>query len=112
MSASAPRPGRDRTRTSRTRTASRAPSPQRTSTPPARRVPRGGLRGRLDAFGGPVVVGTIVLTIAILIFAAVKAWPKTPSTKALMGDPVTITSATHVSTAAELQIPDGQPPAG
>ena len=79
---------------------------------PAKRQPRGGWRGRLDAFGGPVVVGAIAVTVVVLATLAVRAVPKAASTAPLRGEAVQIGPATHVDDASALQIPEGQPPAG
>src|SRR5205823_312975 len=87
-----------------------APAPPLVSTQPRRA--RGRLRSQLDSFGGPLVIGAILGTVALVMFIAIRAMPSGVSTKPLLGQAVTIGAATHVSDPAQLQIPEGQPPAG
>ena len=69
-------------------------------------------RYNLDQWGGPWV---LVVGVVIIAFIGWMAWtnrPRTVSTDELRGEAVTIGQATHVASAAELQIPTGVPPAG
>lgn len=69
-------------------------------------------RENLDQWGGP---GVLVVGVAIIAIIGWLAWinrPVTVSTEDLRGEAVTMGQATHVATAAELQIPEGVPPAG
>lgn len=89
---------------------------QRSGRPPSTRStprpPRGGWRGRLDAAGGPVVVGAIAVTVVVLLVIAIRALPTGSSTAPLLGEAVTLGPTTHVEDVSELQITEGQPPAG
>jgi hypothetical protein len=69
-------------------------------------------RYNLDQWGGPGVLIVGVVIIAIIGWLAWINRPVTVSTNELRGEAVTMGQATHVATAAELQIPEGVPPAG
>lgn len=69
-------------------------------------------RHNLDQWGGPGVLIVGVVIIAIIGWLAWINRPVTVSTDELGGEAVTMGQATHVATAAELQIPEGVPPAG
>ena len=78
----------------------------------SKRPPREGWRGTLDSFGGPVVVGTLVVTVVVIVVMAIRAMPSAPSEAALRGEAVRVGPAAHVAAASALEIPEGQPPAG
>ena len=82
-----------------------------TSARPAQKLPPA-WRHTLDQWGGPWVIG---VGIAVIAFIGWLAWTNRPvgaSTGDLMGEAVTIGTATHVTLPSELQIPVGVPPAG
>ncbi|MBM4411532.1 MAG: DUF3105 domain-containing protein [Chloroflexi bacterium] len=74
--------------------------------------PMAAWRHTLQQWGGPWVLG---VGIAVLAFVGWLAWENRPiavSSDGLMGEEVTYTSSSHVTSRSELQIQPGVPPAG
>jgi len=104
----------------RNRRQQRAREHGREGTATATRRPGGSPGGRtkpasrrsLDQWGGLPVVGAgavVMIVIALIVWQNV---PNAASTEALLGEPVPITSAAHVESAALMDIEPGLPPAG
>ncbi len=85
-------------------------TPAATGRPAQKVVPA--WRHNLDQWGGPWVLIVGVVIIAVIGWMAWTNRPRTVSTDELRGEAVTLGQATHVASAAELEIPPGLPPAG
>jgi hypothetical protein len=66
----------------------------------------------MDQYGGLTTILVVVGSIAFLGAIAWQARPKTVSTADLRGTEVAIAAASHTTNAADVIIPEGEPPAG
>lgn len=69
-------------------------------------------RHTLNQWGGPWMLVTAVAVLAFIGWIAWENRPVSVSSEGLMGEAVQIATSSHVTSASELQIPPGVPPAG
>ena len=81
---------------------------RRSSASPA----RSSNRTLLIAVAGVVAVVALTMAGGLFVFARQQPLPKATPAPTLLGEEIPMRPATHVGTAAELDIPSGQPPTG